>query len=73
MLKKRCEVTEVTEEDVFLNLASVTSHRSFNRDQIAAPDSIRANLNNLPQEVAEQVVEVIRSWTNVEEKFQARK
>ena len=73
MLKKRCEVTEVTEEDAFLNLASVTSHRSFNMDQIAAPHSIPPNLNNLPQEVAEHVVEVIRSWTNVEEKFQARR
>jgi len=42
-------------------------------NQIAAPVSIRANLDNFPQEVAEQVVEVIRSWTNVEVKFQARK
>jgi len=35
--------------------------------QITGDDSVSPNLGALPQEVAEQVVEVIRSWTNVEE------
>ena len=67
MLKERCDVTEARFRKASSSVTSVTSHRFFNMGQTTGDDSVSPNLGTLPQEVAEQVVEVIRSWTNVEE------